>query len=1084
MIGVTLVVAVCASLFAFAPGCGDRALSGIEITTPPAKTAYVAGQKFDKTGMVVTAKFDDKTEEAVTEYTVSPDGALALTDTEITVTYNDKTATQKITVAEKAVTGLSIIAGPTKTAYVVGQKFDKSGMEVTAAYNDGTSRIVTGFTVSPAGALALTDKKVVVSYEGKTAEQAITVTAKAVARLEITKAPDKTEYTEGQKFDRTGMEVTAVYNDGSSVKVTDFTVSPDRALATADAKVVISYGGATADVAIKVKAKAVTKLEITKAPDTTDYVAGQAFDPTGMIVSATFDNGTTAEVTDYTVSPAGALDESVKAVTVSYGGKNAVQSVTVVVKEISGIEVTKYPDKVSYAVGETFDPAGMEVTATYNDNTTGIIADYTFAPSAPLTADVTGITIACGGFTDTVAITVVGITGIVVAVMPNKTSYSAGDIFDPTGLVIAYAKSDGSREIIEDAFVLPTAPLKAGDTYVTVTYGDHSVDVPVTVTAETVVLEAENASLTDYSDGTNIGTKGEGHWMNDHASGKSFVCEVNGGDVIAFAYQSNAARTARLVLRGASNFAYLKTGSYFPTYVKELQLNKVMDVTVNGTSVTLTDDVKLPGSGTDETGAEDKWYWVNWAEIDLGEIALLEGYNEIALTFKNPEGYRQPYNWEEGKQYGDAIGQYDCIMLQFDAGIAEKHVTGISVDAEATLSEYIEGQRVSKPQTAVTATYSDGSSARVANFAVEPAGGLTMEDTSFTVIYGNYTASHAVTVVAKALTGIEISAPPVKTDYAVGQTFRTEGMVVSALYNDGGRVPVSDYTYAPDGALTAGDTQITVSYGGFSAAVPITLQEADVIDALTLAGVPADSYNEGDEAPVIDASALTVTAVYLSGKTETLDPSAYSVELPTGTLTVGSAVVATLNDDPAIKGVAPLKVSRTIEASTDLCNTGSNIKTRNVNNASENTMLTLENASGKDYIYDLFEGDRLTFTMNSANAGKGSLTLKASSTYCTQYKGYTPVVIAEMQVNRIFSLTVNGKEIAIADDVVLSGKTAETADGDFRLLANWTNVSFEDIGFIAGENVIEFTFKTFPQKNQDGSQPSPYVDTLTINFGA
>ena len=44
---------------------------------------------------------------------------------------------------------------------------------------------------------------------------------------------------------------------------------------------------------------AVEKIEITKAPDKTAYVAGEKFDPTGMVVTATYANGTTRDVTAY-----------------------------------------------------------------------------------------------------------------------------------------------------------------------------------------------------------------------------------------------------------------------------------------------------------------------------------------------------------------------------------------------------------------------------------------------------------------------------------------------------------------------------------------------------------------------------------------------------------------------------------------------------------------------------------------------------------------------------------------------------------------------------------------------------------------
>lgn len=78
-------------------------LSSIAITTAPTKIVYVEGQSFDPTGMVVTATYSDSSTDDVTaSCTWTPDGALTLSDTEITISYTEnaitKTATQVITV--------------------------------------------------------------------------------------------------------------------------------------------------------------------------------------------------------------------------------------------------------------------------------------------------------------------------------------------------------------------------------------------------------------------------------------------------------------------------------------------------------------------------------------------------------------------------------------------------------------------------------------------------------------------------------------------------------------------------------------------------------------------------------------------------------------------------------------------------------------------------------------------------------------------------------------------------------------------------------------------------------------------------
>lgn len=66
--------------------CGGGAeLERIEITTPPTRTAYVAGEKFDPAGMVVTAYYSDGESMIVHTYGFTPDGALTALETYVTV---------------------------------------------------------------------------------------------------------------------------------------------------------------------------------------------------------------------------------------------------------------------------------------------------------------------------------------------------------------------------------------------------------------------------------------------------------------------------------------------------------------------------------------------------------------------------------------------------------------------------------------------------------------------------------------------------------------------------------------------------------------------------------------------------------------------------------------------------------------------------------------------------------------------------------------------------------------------------------------------------------------------------------------
>ncbi len=149
----------------------------------------------------------------------------------------------------------------------------------------------------------------------------------------------------------------------------------------------------------------VEKIEVTTQPTKTSYVEGQSFDPTGMVVTATY-NGKTKVVTGYTISPSGALETTDTAVTITYGDQTAEVNITVVAKVVESIEVTTEPTKTTYTAGETFDPTGMVVTATYNDETTAVVDDYTFEPTEALATTDTEVTISYENKTATVEIVV------------------------------------------------------------------------------------------------------------------------------------------------------------------------------------------------------------------------------------------------------------------------------------------------------------------------------------------------------------------------------------------------------------------------------------------------------------------------------------------------------------------------------------------------------------------------------------------------------------------------------------------------------------------------------------------------------
>ena len=148
------------------------------------------------------------------------------------------------------------------------------------------------------------------------------------------------------------------------------------------------------------------------------------------------------------------------------------------------------------------------------------------------------------------------------------------------------------------------------------------------------------------------------------------------------------------------------------------------------------------------------------------------------------------------------------------------------------------------------------------------------------------TKTATATVTVPALTGIAITTSPTKTEYAAGEKFDPTGMVVKATYSDDSfNDNVTDYTFEQNVPLTAGDTEVTVSYteGGVTqtAVQAITVREVPAITTDNLPGgkvgtkYSANLAAEGTE-PItwsIDSGSLP-DGLTLSGNTISGTPTA------------------------------------------------------------------------------------------------------------------------------------------------------------------------------------------------------------------
>ena len=151
---------------------------------------------------------------------------------------------------------VSISASGMTQNYVVGDTFSFDGI-LTAHYSDNNSEAVIPDSVTVPDMSTVGNKTITLTYEEggieKTTEYVIHVAEapKVLYNISVETAPNKTSYTEGDKFDPTGLVIRRTYTDLSfdtytySGHSSDFSFNPSltSALTTSNSSITITYGG-------------------------------------------------------------------------------------------------------------------------------------------------------------------------------------------------------------------------------------------------------------------------------------------------------------------------------------------------------------------------------------------------------------------------------------------------------------------------------------------------------------------------------------------------------------------------------------------------------------------------------------------------------------------------------------------------------------------------------------------------------------------------------------------------------------------------------------------------------------------------
>lgn len=293
--------------------------------------------------------------------------------------------------------------------------------------------------------------------------------------ITITTQPTKTSYFVGDQLDLTGVVVTAHYGsdfepDKTEVVTSRCNFSPvDGSVLTYDTQSVhveFSDGGVTATASIHLDVSLVlpVSIAVTTMPTKTQYDSGDQLDLTGIVVTATYNNGTTAVVTSsctFNPDDGDMLTGNSKSVTVSYESLGQIVTTSFAISVTPALNYTRVitkPTKLAYAQGEILDLSGIVVRAYYDDGSSEIVtSDCVFSPADGTVLNTVGDQAVSVSFTDNgktvttsfnVQVAVLALTGISVTTMPARIGYIVGETLDFSGIIVSAIYNNGTTDSI------------------------------------------------------------------------------------------------------------------------------------------------------------------------------------------------------------------------------------------------------------------------------------------------------------------------------------------------------------------------------------------------------------------------------------------------------------------------------------------------------------------------------------------------------------------------------------------------------------------------------------------------------------
>ena len=340
----------------------------------------------------------------------------------------------------------------------------------------------------------------------------------------------------------------------------------------------------------------VESIAVTTPPTKTTYYEGESFEKDGMVVEATMSDGSKQKIGNarVRVTPNGALSNDDEFVTLTYQEKTTTVQITVLPLDVTTLKISKLPFSTVYSVGGTYDFNGLEATVSLSSGDITATADE-------LNLTINGKAVKTG---DDIDLEARETPYTVVATYRSNTTIS--DLFEISII-------DGYK--IEAENLIYTEPSNDLNTYVR---GKNS----------------EEGGYLTAANGNGAGIRPITDDSATFASGGSYLGDLKNGNVIEFYFKSEVASSAIISISASSGYMTRSypEGSWNPSKMDDMQLNKAMSATANSKEIVIEDTVMLPGGEASDANTADARLWTNWQTVSFGTMDVNEGLNVVSIV--------------------------------------------------------------------------------------------------------------------------------------------------------------------------------------------------------------------------------------------------------------------------------------------------------------------------------------------------------------------------------------------------------------------------------------------------------------------